>query len=118
MAVDPMMLAAGPAMPDAPLPPGLGGAPPMGLPVGPPGGGTPAEMAMQMLMGLVPAQQAQQAQLEQAQTMQVQDVVMQMLGAQPNPLGMGAVTGPVAPGGLEGAQPAADGAAEGEAEAY
>ena len=114
MAVDPMMLAGGPAVPDAPLPPGMGGAP-MGVGA-PPGAPSPAEAVMQAVMGLVPAQQ----QAMGAMTMQVQDAVMQALLAGGNPAGLAAVTGPVAPGALDGAgeMGAPDGALEGEDEVY
>lgn len=118
MAVDPMMLAAGPAMPDAPVPPGLG-APPMAPPMGPM---PPAEAVMQAVMGLVPQQQAAM----QGMTLQTQDAVMQALMGASNPQGLAAVTGPVAPGALEGAEPSEprgpgapmDGLAEGESEVY
>lgn len=87
------------------------GAPPMGAPMGAPdpmagggapaGGGlpTPVDAAMQALMGVKPQVDA----LEQQQAALVQDAMLQALMGAPDPAAMQAMTGPVAPGGLDAA---------------
>lgn len=78
----------------------MGGAPPMGAPAGPP---TPAEAAIQALMGLAPQQQQEQAMLTQQQQQMAAAAAMQALMGAPDPRAMSAISGPVAPGSLDAA---------------